>query len=437
MSQAVVRDPSLWCARRITVSLRAANGPPETIELARPFARVGSHPDCEIVLPSQEVPPLAAYLHATPVGGYGLKLANDAIEIHAAGRGRRRGLTVRIGRHTLDVRFAREQSSVAAEPVALSGDSARPTLWPRLEIEVPGNQRPVVRRLSRALTVVGRQPPSRLLLRHATVARTHSVLHWDGARLWVVNLLSPNGTRLVLPFARLGREWIDSGEVRLGDGLMLGDVRLRFIDVVEADVHPPVSREPGGPRAQRRRTAELAERCRQVEARCRRLARIAAEFRRQAKANDAARDGSPCTPAGPVADESFVPTANGASHDGASHDGAKAPGDELAEKELVTPAAAPNASASPPGDCAALTTSAPNVEPPLAKTGDGWSHERLIDSFVAEQRRVRRRRLLWAAAFVVPLFAAAAYVLSRPDVLERIEPLRDLWHEIIQAISAQ
>ena len=422
MSQAVVRDPSLWCARRIIVSLRAADGEPETIELARPFARVGSHPDCELVLPSQEVPPLAVYLHATPVGGYGLKLASDDIEIHAAGRGRRRGLAARIGRHTLDVRFTRGQSPDDGEPIARPADAAGSPLWPRLEIEVPGEHRPVVRRLSRALTVVGRQPPSGLLLRHPTVARTHSVLHWDGARLWVVNLLSPNGTRLVLPFARLGRQWVDSGEVRLGDGLMLGDVRLRFIDVVEAEARPSVSREPGRPRVERRRAAELAERCRQLDARCRRLARLAAEFRQQAAANAASGDAPACTPAsGPA----IAPSERVASEE------ANMPTDVPAQTN------APDVAVSPSDDSAALAVRASNAGPSAAKAGDGWSHERLIDSFVAEQRRVRRRRLLWLAALLLPLIAGAGYLLSRPEALERIERLRELWHEITQALTAQ
>lgn len=431
MSQAVVRDPSLWCARRIIVSLRAAEGEPETIELARPFARVGSHPDCEIVLPSQEVPPLAVYLHATPVGGYGLKLASDEIEIHAAGRGRRRGLTVRIGRHTLDVRFARDQSPSVVEPIAPPADSARSPLWPRLEIEVPGEHRAVVRRLSRALTVVGRQPPSRLLLRHATVARTHSVLHWDGARLWVVNLLSPNGTRLVLPFARLGRQWIDSGEVRLGDGLMLGDVRMRFIDVVEAENSPPVSREPRGPRAERRRAAELAERCGQLDARCRRLARIAAEFRHQAKANVASREAPLRTPSSEPTDEAMAPSEQ------VSHDVAKTPTGMPTPSDGLSPNGALEVAARLPSDSTSSDGSRSQPEPTSPKTIEGWSHERLIDSFVAEQRRVRRRRLLWIAAFVVPLLAAAGYLFSRPDVRERIEPLRELCHEITQAVTAE
>lgn len=431
MSQAVVRDPSLWCARRIIVSLRAADGEPETIELARPFARVGSHPDCEIVLPSQEVPPLAVYLHATPVGGYGLKLASDDIEIHAAGRGRRRGLAARIGRHTLDVRFTRGQPPDDGEPIARPAEAAGSPLWPRLEIEVPGENRPVVRRLSRALTVVGRQPPSGLLLRHPTVARTHSVLHWDGARLWVVNLLSPNGTRLVLPFARLGRQWVDSGEVRLGDGLMLGDVRLRFIDIVEAEARPSVSREPGRPRAERRRAAELAERCRQLDARCRRLAHLASEFRRQAAANAAEGDAPPCLPASEPGDEPLAPSEQVPRED------AKAATTMPIETGGPAPDIAPETAAEPSSTSASSGRSGSQPQPASPKAGDGWSHERLIDSFVAEQRRVRRRRLLWLAALLLPLIAGAGYLLSRPEALERIEPLRELWHEITQALTAQ
>jgi hypothetical protein len=414
MSQAVVRDTSLWCARRITAVLRAAGGPPETIELARPFARIGSHPDCEIVLPAQDAPPLAVYLHAMPAGGYGIKLAHDEIEIHAAGRGRRGGLTARIGRHTLDVRFTRDEADVAESSAPTNDGPAGSLVWPRLEIEVPGERAPIVRRLSRVLTVVGRQPPSRLLLRHATVARTHSVLHWDGARLWVVNLLSPNGTRLVLPFARLGSHWIDSGEVRLGDGLMLGDVRVRYIDVVEAEVRPPATR---GPRHERRRAAELAERCRQVEARCRRLARIAGEFRRQAETAAAAVSKAP--PDGPVIDASPEPSA-----DPTSGEDAETRSEAPAEVQRLAPE----------------TDAGPQIsqaEPPQSKTGEAWSHERLIDAFVAERRQLRRRRLLWTALLLVPLLAIAGWLLTRPEVLDKVEPLGELWREIVHAFSAR
>jgi pSer/pThr/pTyr-binding forkhead associated (FHA) protein len=122
-----------------------------------------------------------------------------------------------------------------AEPVPngpegnpLTDRATRPG-WPEATVEVTGGSRPgsVRCRLSRMVALVGTAAPCQLRLHHPSVSRFHCSLVWTPFGVWLVDLLSREGTRLN------GRPttWARVSE---GDEVEVGDYRLRFHYAAEA-----------------------------------------------------------------------------------------------------------------------------------------------------------------------------------------------------------
>src|SRR5262245_4431393 len=90
---------SLWCTKHLTVRVSAPDGSRQVI-VRQPFARVGSHPECDIVLPGIERRSL--YLHATNAGVFCLDLgAHTKFPVAASSRWLKPDQPVTVGPYTL------------------------------------------------------------------------------------------------------------------------------------------------------------------------------------------------------------------------------------------------------------------------------------------------------------------------------------------------
>ncbi|MEX0713984.1 MAG: FHA domain-containing protein, partial [Pirellulales bacterium] len=189
--------PALWCARRIVVTVRGPDGTPVVTHVDKPFARVGSHPDCEVVLRGDDVPGQCLYLHATEQGIYCLGLKSGNLAAAPPNGWLRPKVHARLGPYRINASFDDEgppPRHVDLDPRARES-AAGGTL--RLRIESQGDQRPLVEKSwRRQLTLVGRLSPSTLRLVHPKVSKTHCVLFYDQDMLWAVDLLSSRGTRV-------------------------------------------------------------------------------------------------------------------------------------------------------------------------------------------------------------------------------------------------
>ena len=56
-----------WCDRQLTVRVQGPDGG-RTIDVGKPYARIGSHQRAEVILEGPGVPKLGLYLHATKQG---------------------------------------------------------------------------------------------------------------------------------------------------------------------------------------------------------------------------------------------------------------------------------------------------------------------------------------------------------------------------------
>ncbi|MEX2560978.1 MAG: FHA domain-containing protein, partial [Pirellulales bacterium] len=205
-----------WCPAHIRVSLRGPSGTMLAAEVDKPFARLGSHTDAELVLPESRFPPVSLYLHGAGERIYCLALQSP----HTAGPlpsgwlARRKFARLGEYRVMADLDDAPLPAGRPADPLGAA---------PRMLVEKDRGRRPATARLASPLTLVGRGARCRIRLSHPTVATYHCVLFWDGRCLWAVNLLSANGTRL-------NGRWIDSSRVLPGETLSLGEVRLTYLD---------------------------------------------------------------------------------------------------------------------------------------------------------------------------------------------------------------
>lgn len=213
----------LWQGRPMVVTVHETGGATTTVSVDKPFARVGRDRRAEVHLGGPNVLPCQLYLHATDDGIYCLSLSADASSGWLTA-----GSKIRVGDHRLSAAFADTPLERAALPDLCARQSAAGPV-PLITVAA-GRQQIAIRDVvvHRQLTLIGRQPPGTLCVRHRTISRAHCVLYWDGRRLWLVDLLSSNGTRL-------DGERFDAGTVPQGGTFRLGDIRFHFVTTTPLD----------------------------------------------------------------------------------------------------------------------------------------------------------------------------------------------------------
>ncbi len=210
-----------WTGRTIRVGVSRPGEEEEQTVLAQPFARVGSHAGNDVVLTDEGVPPRGLYLHATDAGIYCLSLFNT-----------RAGGTKALGwlgpRNFATLGDWRVRCTFADGGPAARTDlhelHSRSTLSPApgsLVLAAPSEDE-IRQPIHRRLTLVGRQAPCKMRLHHSSISDSHCVLYWQAGTLWVVDLVSDEGTHVA--GQRVTCDRVPAGEV-----LTLGRVPLRLL----------------------------------------------------------------------------------------------------------------------------------------------------------------------------------------------------------------
>jgi predicted nucleic acid-binding Zn-ribbon protein len=208
---------NLWSSEQLLVTVSGPEGRREFV-VPRPFARIGSHPDSEVVLTG--IAKRALYVHASRDGLFCLDLDVEDAVLEKRGRWLERHDTVHVGPYLLSVRL------VSGVPPAVPPPPS-PVAWGSAGVPLPVMnvhcQRLLKdkRRFRARLNLVGRRPQCALQLRSSQVSSFHCALFWDQRRLWCVDLLSSNGTQL-------NGAKIDFCEVRLSDRIDVGEFTLVY-----------------------------------------------------------------------------------------------------------------------------------------------------------------------------------------------------------------
>jgi pSer/pThr/pTyr-binding forkhead associated (FHA) protein len=185
---------SFWCGQQLVVTLDGPSGRSE-YSVAQPFARVGSHPDADVVIDDESVAPRCVYLHATEEGVFCLYLDVDADALAGKGTWLAPEDEVPLGDHRLRARLAGTPVSNAAPTINLASRGSAPPPVPLVMIYC-GKRLKDKRRFRARLSAIGRRPQCALQLKGEKVSGFHCVLFWDGEQLWCVDLVSSNGTQL-------------------------------------------------------------------------------------------------------------------------------------------------------------------------------------------------------------------------------------------------
>ena len=151
---------ALWCNRQISVRVEGPDGE-WTVDVGKPFARIGSDARSDVILDGAGLPRLSHYLHATERGIFVKPLVAMLDGHETRGRWLSPDCAVEVGAYRFFASFTDGVPPVAG-------------LWPPLdekgsaELPVPviyilvNEARRATYRAYRKLTVVGREKPTRL-----------------------------------------------------------------------------------------------------------------------------------------------------------------------------------------------------------------------------------------------------------------------------------
>lgn len=277
----------LWSSRHLVIEVQKA-GARFSTTLAQPFARIGSHPRSDVVLPGENVPRRCLYFHATDAGLFCVDLtaSGPAAQAPPAHGWVQPDQRIRVGPYDITVETEPPAPTPPLGADGLDSRSLDEADAPMLTAVVGGE--PLgYRLLHRRLTIIGRHRPSTIRLTSHHISACHCLLWWDAGRLWVVDLLSGNGTRL-------NGEHVEAALVNPGDTLKLGPVALTYEPpavqapamsvVFPASTTDPGETTPSGTEAELarlqleatrremdRRQAEMESRQRELEARLREI----------------------------------------------------------------------------------------------------------------------------------------------------------------------
>lgn len=213
-----------WCGEQLTVTVEGPTGR-SVVSLEQPFARVGRHPQSDVVLDDPGAAARSLYLHATPRGVFCLFLdvhASDvpAADVAARGIWLRPDQDINVGSHRVRASLltAEPDDPLPEDNPATWGSAPRPL--PVIKVYY-GDLLKDKRRFRAVLSPIGRRPQCGLQLKAKRVSSFHCVLYWHEEQLWCIDLNSSNGTLL-------NDEPIVCSQVAIGDKLDVGEFSLVF-----------------------------------------------------------------------------------------------------------------------------------------------------------------------------------------------------------------
>lgn len=224
----------LWCSRRLTIRVVGPDGE-RTVDVGKPYARIGSHPRSEVILDGPDVPSHGLYLHATDRGIFCCQLW-DSSDQPTTYRG---WVTPDQGIPFFDCQiFASftDGPEPVVDPEWMLDEKGSAQLPVPVIYLLVNEERRATYRVYRRLTIVGRERPSALRLKSEYISLTHCVLYWQDGKLWFVDLLSSNGTE------KRGRK-CEAERFRLGRTIKLSDVLLGFARTTDEPWDADVRRE--------------------------------------------------------------------------------------------------------------------------------------------------------------------------------------------------
>jgi pSer/pThr/pTyr-binding forkhead associated (FHA) protein len=220
-----------WCPHTLLVTVDGPQGR-SSVKVEKPYARIGAHQSAEIFLPGGGTAYHSLYLHATDAGVFFVALGPTDVPNDQPRGWLRPGQVILLGPYRITAELAdaadlpgRPQRDLEMpEPAALA--------FPRVTVSVAG-QEIAHYPLRRALTLIGRGRRNAIQVADAQVSTLHCALYREADHLWVIDLLSANGT--MLEGAR-----VEAAAVTPGKSIRLGGVELTFAP-------PNGNREEPGP----------------------------------------------------------------------------------------------------------------------------------------------------------------------------------------------
>ena len=215
-----------WCDQGLVITVDGPGGR-RTVEIDKPYARLGSHDSSEVLIPDKRISRRRFYFHATDDGVFCVNFSHLKKTANQSRGWLDPDDKIKMGPYRISAELA---GSAAARPRSktMPDLEARDTAAeprPLLAMSIKGKEVDE-REVKRQLTVLGRRVPSTLRITSYSVSSAHCVLYWNSGVLWVVDLFSVNGTRLQ------GRR-VEAAEFPPGDILKIGQAELLHLAVFE------------------------------------------------------------------------------------------------------------------------------------------------------------------------------------------------------------
>ena len=215
-----------WHDTGLVITVEGPDGR-RTVEVDKPFARLGSHKSSEVLIPDKRISRRRFYFHATEDGVFCVNLSPSKSSVGQSRGWLNPGDAIKMGPYCISARLAGPagvRPRFEARPdLEARGTAADPR--PLLAMSIDGKEVDE-REVRRQLTVLGRRVPSTLRITSYSVSSAHCVLYWNSGVLWIIDLFSVNGTRLQ------GRR-VDVAEFPPGDIFKVGRAELLHLAVLE------------------------------------------------------------------------------------------------------------------------------------------------------------------------------------------------------------
>jgi len=222
----VTTQPKYWCDQGLVITVDGPGGR-RTVEVDKPYARLGSHSSSEVLIPDKRIARRRFYFHATDDGVFCVNFSHLKKTVDQSRGWLDPDDTIKMGPYRISAGLAGSAEARPKSKTVPDLEARETAAEPRpvLAMSIKGKEVDE-REVRRQLTVLGRRVPSTLRITSYSVSSTHCVLYWDSGLLWVVDLISANGTKLH------GRR-VEAAVFPPGDILKVGQAELLHLAVFE------------------------------------------------------------------------------------------------------------------------------------------------------------------------------------------------------------